>query len=130
MNQRQTYRTDDISVSNFMKSVIGFAGAATVFSIRQVQNSLSSFVNPGRSLNQFQDDLDAVSEAMSSNLDRSGQDTVNEVNKVGSRMVDATKEAFSGGSSRGSSRSSWDPSRLASGLTGSGSHERFSGRKH
>lgn len=63
-NGSLTGAADDLT--GLMKSMIGFAGAATAFSISQVQNVMDGFVNPARTLRRFRSALDSVSDALSS----------------------------------------------------------------
>lgn len=60
------------NLTGLMKSMIGFAGAATAFSISQVQNVMDGFVNPARTVRRFRSALDSVSDALSSEASTTG----------------------------------------------------------
>lgn len=92
-----SYGVNTDGFTGFFKSMIGFAGAATVFGLGQFQNAMNGLIHPLDALRRFGSALDAVSEAMTSEVDAAGKRTVKNISREGAHMVDETVRRFGGG---------------------------------
>lgn len=123
MNQQHTYSGSGNSESRsgrggwtgLVNSMISFTNAATMFSIQQMQNSFSLFTDSRKMLDRFKNALDSLSHAMNIEVDDTKRSTVDQMNRTGSRMVNATVDTFSssgyergGGSERASGSAGYD----------------------
>jgi hypothetical protein len=67
-NLENTYRLDttgrNAGFSDLFGSMLGFAGASTVFALRQMQNAVEVFVKPQGVMNRVRNSLDNISHAM------------------------------------------------------------------
>jgi hypothetical protein len=83
--------------TGLINSLIGLTSAATVFSIQQMQNAFTMLTDSRSGVNRIQHSIDSISHAMTSEVDPSMRSTAEQVNRTGSRVVNATADAMSGG---------------------------------
>jgi len=93
--------------TGLINSLIGLTSAATVFSIQQMQNAFTMLTDSRSGVNRFQQSIDSISHAMTSEVDPSMRSTAEQVNRTGARVVNATADAMGSGSGNMGSGSSY-----------------------
>jgi hypothetical protein len=76
--------------TGLLNSMIKFTNAATMFTIQQVQNSFLLMTDSREAVNRFRRAMERLSESMNSEMDSSERSTVDQMNRAGEQMVNAT----------------------------------------
>src|SRR5262245_26187545 len=83
--------------TGLVNSMIGFTNAATMFSIQQMQNTFAFFTDSREMVDRFKRAIDSLSDAMNREVDASKKSTVDQMNRMGERMVNATAQTITPG---------------------------------
>jgi len=76
--------------TGLLNSMIKFTNAATMFTIQQFQNSFLLMTDSREAVNRFRRAMERLSESMNSEMDSSERSTVDQMNRAGEQMVNAT----------------------------------------
>src|SRR5260370_30507061 len=84
----------DVGLRDLTSSMIRFSNAVTLFSIQQMQNALGAVTDSQALINRFCGALDAISNALSTQIDVSEKSALDSMTQTGAEMVDRTMDAL------------------------------------
>jgi hypothetical protein len=77
-------------MQDLINSIVRFSAAVTMFSLQQVQNTFELAVDSEGAIKKFRESVDAVTNAINSQLDESKRPAVNSMSNLGTDMVGRT----------------------------------------
>ena len=84
----------DVGLRELTSSMIRFTNAVTLFSMQQMQNALGAVTDSQALINRFCGALDAISNALSTQIDVSEKSALDSMTQTGAEMVDRTMDAL------------------------------------
>jgi hypothetical protein len=80
-------------MQDMMVSMMKFSAAITMFGIQQVQNAAGALTEPDTAQTRFKESLDAVTNALTSQLDPTNRSATKSMSDLGTTLVDRTMSA-------------------------------------
>src|SRR6266566_8511462 len=84
----------DSGLRGLTSSMIRFSNAVTLFSMQQMQNALGAITDSQALINRFCGALDAISNALSTQIDAAKKSTLESMTRTGTEMVDRTIDSM------------------------------------
>jgi len=81
-------------MQDLINSIVKFSAAMTLFSMQQMQNAVGAAADTQVALTKFRDALDAITNAITSQLDESKKPTLDSMSHLGTDIVDRTWETM------------------------------------
>ena len=81
-------------MQDLINSIVRFSAAMTLFSMQQMQNAVGAATDTNQGLGKFRDALDAITDAVTSQLDENKKPTLNSMSNLGHDIVDRTWDAM------------------------------------
>src|SRR2546430_4011957 len=98
-SQMRTHQSDatheqDTGLRELTSSMIRFINAVILFSMQQMQNALGAVTDSQALINRFCGALDAISNALSTQIDAAKKSTLESMTRTGTEMVDRTIDSM------------------------------------
>ena len=77
-------------MQDLINSIVRFSAAMTLFSMQQMQNAVGAAADTQAAFDKFRDALDAVTDAITSQLDENKKPTLDSMAHLGNDIVDRT----------------------------------------
>ena len=81
-------------MQDLINSIVKFSAAMTLFSMQQMQNAVGAAADTQVALTKFRDALDAITNAIASQLDENKKPTLDSMSHLGTDIVDRTWETM------------------------------------